>query len=88
MIYYVDANAKRTGDGSKEKPFKKIGEAAALAMPGDEVVVRPGIYREDVDPLNAGKAKSRIVYRSERRREAVISGADVFDNWEHYEKDV
>ncbi len=88
MIYYVDANAKRAGDGSKDRPFKKIGEAAALAMPGDEVIVCPGIYREDVNPLNAGKAKNRIVYRSEKRREAVISGADVFNTWEHYEGDV
>ena len=29
MIYYVDAKAFRDGDGSKERPFKHIGDAAA-----------------------------------------------------------
>ncbi len=88
MIYYVDCNVKSSGDGSKERPFRKIGEAAALAQPGDEVLVLPGIYREDVNPLNGGKANKRIIYRSEERREAVITGADIFKNWEHCEGDV
>ena len=48
MIYYVDCTAGSSGDGSSEKPFLCIQDAAAVAMPGDEVVVRPGIYREDV----------------------------------------
>ncbi|MBP5608077.1 MAG: right-handed parallel beta-helix repeat-containing protein, partial [Lachnospiraceae bacterium] len=88
MIYYVDINAAAGGDGSNEKPFKRIGDAAAIAMPGDEVLVLPGVYREDVSPYNAGKEKQRIVYRSAKRREAVISGADEFKTWEHYEGDV
>lgn len=88
MIYYVDCNVKSGGDGSQGKPFRKIGEAAALAQPGDEVLVLPGIYREDVNPLNAGKVNKRIIYRSEKRREAVITGADIFKNWEQYEGDV
>ena len=50
MIYYVDCKADVTGDGSKTSPFKTISEAAAIAMPGDEVVVAEGIYREEVDP--------------------------------------
>ncbi len=88
MIYYVDINAAAGGDGSSENPFKKIGDAAAIAMPGDEVAVLPGIYREDVSPLYAGTEKQRIVYRSVNRREAIICGADVFKSWEHYEGDV
>ena len=88
MIYYVDSNAAVGGDGSKEKPFRKINEAAALAMPGDEVLVLPGVYREDVNPYNAGKEKKRITYRSLSRREAVITGADIFKGWEQYSGDV
>ncbi len=88
MIYYVDSNAAVGGDGSKEKPFRKINEAAALAMPGDEVLVLPGVYREDVNPYNAGKEKKRITYRSLNRREAVITGADIFKGWEQYSGDV
>ncbi|MCR5251834.1 MAG: right-handed parallel beta-helix repeat-containing protein [Lachnospiraceae bacterium] len=88
MIYHVDRNAAANGDGSREHPFRKIGEAASIASPGDEVLIHPGIYREDVNPLNAGTEKKPIVYRSAERRKAVISGADVFNTWEHYQGDV
>ncbi|MCR5358148.1 MAG: right-handed parallel beta-helix repeat-containing protein [Lachnospiraceae bacterium] len=88
MKYYVDCNALNSGDGSKEKPFKRINGAAAVAMPGDEVLVLPGIYREDVNPVNAGTKANPIVYRSVKPLEAVITGADVFDTWEQYRGDV
>ena len=38
MIIYVDANAKHDGNGTKELPFRRINEAAKIAMPGDEVI--------------------------------------------------
>ncbi|MCR5507493.1 MAG: right-handed parallel beta-helix repeat-containing protein [Lachnospiraceae bacterium] len=87
MQYYVNQNAKINGDGSKDKPFKTISDAALVAMPGDEVIVAPGIYREDVSPRYAGTERDRIVYRSEEPHAAVITGADVFDNWEPYKGD-
>ena len=55
MKLYVDINAGRDGNGSHEMPFRHIQDAAAIAQPGDEVLVAPGIYREYVDPTNAGK---------------------------------
>jgi len=88
MIWYVDAKAVVSGDGSKEKPFKTINEAAAIAMAGDTVEVLPGIYREDVNPKNGGTERKRIVYRSSKHREAVITGADILKGWEHAEGDV
>ncbi|MBE5836704.1 right-handed parallel beta-helix repeat-containing protein [Butyrivibrio sp.] len=81
MIYYVDANAFRDGDGSINRPFKCIGAAANIAQPGDEVVVKPGIYREYVAPRNAGTCEAPIVYRSETPLAAVITGAEEAKNW-------
>ena len=54
MVIYVDVNAPHDGIGSKSLPFKRINEAAAIAQPGDEVLVAPGTYREYVNPVNAG----------------------------------
>ena len=59
MKYYVDASVSRSGNGSREYPFKNIQEAANLAKAGDEVLVYPGIYREYVNPVNAGTEDAR-----------------------------
>lgn len=85
MEYYVNINSLPGGDGSREKPFSSIQQAAGLAKPGDEVIVAPGIYREEVNPVNGGTEKERIVYRSEIEKAAVITGAEPVKSWEPYE---
>lgn len=82
MKYYVNGSASQGGDGSMEKPFQKIQEAAEKAVAGDEVIVSPGIYREAVSPVNGGREDARIVYRSGVERAAVITGAEPVTNWE------
>lgn len=88
MIYYVSASARRSGDGSKEHPFQTITEAAKLALPGDEVLVAPGIYRDNVSPVHAGTPDSRITYRSIEPLKAVITGAEPVKEWKREEGDV
>ncbi len=81
MIYYVNCSAAKGGNGTAEKPFCRIQEAADIAVAGDEVIVAPGIYREYVNPKNAGTAEKRIVYRSEKPLAAHITGAEPVKNW-------
>ena len=88
MIYYVDAAAKTDGDGSLERPFKHINDAAGVAMPGDEVIVEKGVYREYVNPLRGGNKDNRIVYRSKEPLGAIITGAEVIKGWKKYEGNV
>jgi len=88
MIYYVNCNASRDGNGSKAMPFRHINDAAKIALPGDEIIVAPGIYREYVNPQNAGTEENRIVYRSEQPLGAVITGAEVLTGWTKYEGNV
>lgn len=85
MKIYVNANCARGGNGSKESPFKAINDAAKIAMPGDEIIVAKGIYREYVNPKNSGREDARITYRSEEPLGAVITGAEIVDNWTKYE---
>ncbi len=83
MKYYVDASAARTGSGTKDSPFQTIREAALIALPGDEVLVAPGLYREYVDPANGGTKDAPIVYRSLVKGGAHITGAEPVKNWEN-----
>ena len=85
MKIYVNVNAGRDGNGTQEMPFRRINEAAKIAQPGDEVLVAPGIYREYVNPIYAGKEDARITYRSIEPLGAVITGAEEVKNWEQYE---
>ncbi len=82
MKYYVDQNAAVFGKGTQDAPFKTISEAAKIAVPGDEVIVAPGVYREYVDPVNAGTEEARITYRSAEPLQAVITGAEPLTGWE------
>ena len=88
MIYYVNINAPWEGNGSREKPFRHIDDAARVAVAGDEVVVAPGVYREYVNPRHAGTEDRRVVYRSEVPLGAVITGAEALSGWTRFQGDV
>ena len=62
MIYYVSASAYRDGDGSQARPFKRINDAARIAMPGDEVLVGPGVYHEYVERVARYYAPGGVEY--------------------------
>lgn len=88
MQYYVDQSAKRSGDGSREYPFKYINDAARIAVAGDEVLVAPGLYREYVDPRHGGTPDAPIHYRSIEPLGAEITGAEVIRGWQPYQGNV
>lgn len=85
MKIYVNQNVMKQGNGTQDFPFKHISDAAQIAQPGDEVIVAPGIYREYVDPANAGTEEQRIIYRSAEPLGAVITGAEEMKSWQHYQ---
>jgi hypothetical protein len=83
--FFVDNQSPQAADtnqGTREAPLKTVSAAAARAVAGDEVIVRPGIYRESVTLTNSGAPGHPIVFRSETSRAAVISGASVVTNWQ------
>ena len=88
MIRYVDCNTTHPGDGSKSRPFRTISQAAFVAQAGDQVLVAPGVYREEVSPRWAGTKDAPIVYRSMEPRAAVITGAEPVKDWVHFREDV
>ena len=81
MIWHVNQAAPREGDGSAARPFRHISDAAYLAQPGDEVLVAPGVYHEQVSPRHGGTEEQRITYRSVEPLGAVITGAEEITGW-------
>ena len=82
--YVVDCqalNALDTGPGTNAIPFKTINAAAKIAVAGDTVIVRPGLYREDVQITKSGTAKTPITFIASPQGQATITGADIITGW-------
>ena len=82
-VYYVDntnGSCSNTGSGTSAVPFCTIGAAAKKAVTaGDDVVVAPGIYREQVNPGGSGTAATPIVFESVPAGALVLGTQDVSD---------
>ena len=82
VVDQKNAGAKDDNPGTAEAPFKTINKAATVARAGDTVTVKAGVYREFVGLYQSGTAAAPIVFRAEPPGSVVVSGADVFTNWE------
>ena len=81
-IYYVSPKGCNGNPGTIEAPFATINHAAQIALPGDTVRVREGVYREWVDPAEGGLTPTnRITYEVMPGEHAVIKGSEVVNGW-------
>jgi hypothetical protein len=83
---HVAKSGSDTAVGTVENPLLSIGAAAALAQPGDTVVVHEGVYREWVNPPRGGTADAPITYQAALDADGnfepvTISGAEVIADW-------
>ena len=74
----LSAATFEVGEG---RPYRTIQSAAAVAKPGDTVLIDPGVYREWVKPANAGTKETPISYRAREKGKTVITGAEVVCGW-------
>jgi alpha-N-arabinofuranosidase len=76
--------ASDAGAGTADRPFLTIGRAAALAAAGERILVRAGIYREEVRPASGGAGPQEMVtYEAEPGHKVVIRGSCVLPSaWE------
>jgi hypothetical protein len=74
--------ANDDGDGSPAQPWKTIRRAAEKVAPGDKVVIREGVYREQVSAKTSGTAEAPIVFEAAPAAHVVLTGADHVTGWE------
>ena len=74
--------ASDDGDGTRERPWKTINRAAAKVAPGDIVVIRDGIYREQVVIKNSGTEQAPIRFEAASGARVVLTGADRLTGWQ------
>ena len=77
VTWWVDASAPKCpkGTGSQTTPFCTISAAAAVAKPGDTVLVQSGTYPEQVAPKNSGSASAPISYTTAPGASVTVTGA-------------
>jgi len=79
---YVAKNGKDSNSGKAGSPFLTINRAAAVARPGDTVIVHAGTYREWVQPPRGGTGEdARITYRAAEGEKVVVKGSEEVRDW-------
>ena len=92
--YYVDRsspNCSSSGPGTEAQPYCTITAAvAAHNGPGVTILVKPGVYREQVTIPTSGSAGSPFVLKALEGRVVVDGSDDLSDPqlWVHYTDDV
>ncbi len=71
---YVATNGNDLNPGTLSAPFRTISQAASVASPGAEVIVRGGTYRQVVYIGNSGTASAYIRFHPYRGETAIIDG--------------
>jgi alpha-N-arabinofuranosidase len=86
--YHVSVEGNDQNDGSAAKPYRTISAAAAVAQPGDVIIVHGGTYRERIDPPRGGTSDlKRIIYRAAEGEEVIIKGSEVVRGWQRVQND-
>ncbi|MCA0294819.1 MAG: right-handed parallel beta-helix repeat-containing protein [Actinobacteria bacterium] len=81
-VIHVRPDGSDHQEGSADRPLATIGRAAALAQPGDTVLVHQGVYREWVKPPRGGLSDTRrITYAAAPGEKVLITGAERVTGW-------
>jgi len=81
---YVATTGSDQNPGTLAKPFRTIQKAANEMKPGDTCLVRGGVYREWVKPLQGGTSENRrITYKAYPGETPVIKGSERITNWQN-----
>ncbi|MHC1767114.1 MAG: alpha-L-fucosidase [Verrucomicrobiia bacterium] len=80
--YHVNASNPDASDenpGTEARPFATLNRAAQVLLPGERVLVGPGIYRERIRPARGGTSPSQMIsYEAQPGAQVILRGSRVF----------
>ncbi len=80
--------ASDDSDGTADHPWKTLAKAAEKAGPSDTVIVREGIYREQVVVKTSGTPQAPIVFEAAPGAHVLLTGADCLTGWQKVDGDM
>jgi hypothetical protein len=80
-VIHVSLDGSDDAGGDAAHPVQTVSRAADIALPGDTVLIGPGIYRETVGLTRSGTPGRPIIFQALKPGTAVISGADELTIW-------
>ncbi|MFI3320234.1 MAG: right-handed parallel beta-helix repeat-containing protein [Rikenellaceae bacterium] len=86
--YYVAPNGDDANKGDLKNPFRTISKAATIMEAGDECLIREGIYRETIRPVNSGEKGKPITFKSYKDEKVWIDSTDPIEGWERHEGNI
>jgi alpha-N-arabinofuranosidase len=87
--FHVATFGKDTNHGAKSAPLRTIQRAAALAQPGDVIIVHEGVYRERINPPRGGTSeRRRITYQAAKGEKVEVKGSEPIKNWVNVQTNV
>src|SRR3989344_214299 len=77
--YYVATTGNDANPGTLSQPFKTIAKAYSQTLPGDTIIVKPGVYTEyqpgyGINLNKSGTASAPIMLKSETKWGAILDG--------------
>lgn len=75
--FYVSTSGNDTNVGSEILPWLTIQHAANMAIAGDTVLIKSGIYNERVEFQNSGSNISPIVFRNYQNDTVTVDGTGI-----------
>ena len=79
---FVSKAGNNNNTGAENSPYLTIQKAANVAVAGDVVYVKAGIYRETVTPANNGASGNPIVFKAFGDGDVTINATEEVANWE------
>lgn len=87
--YYVSPDGNDSAAGTYADPLQTIQAAANSANDGDTVIIREGVYREQIRPLYSGSYGAPITYTAYKTNgvyeKVIISACEELTGWSLYD---